>query len=154
MGGAAQALKHVNQLLGGDTSHFVVPVAQGGDGRGADLTVIAVIEADDGHILRNPDFHGKQRLHQQIGNLIVIADDRRGGRGLRIQKVAEQLGIAVVQQHGPVVGIIPAEAVVMDGEARVPQGADHAVVALGTLNVVAFEYPGNVFMSLFDQITG
>ena len=67
-------------------------------------------------------------------------------------KAVQQFAAGGAEQSGPVLAVVPEKAVVRDGGLPVPQGADQAVVALRTLNIVTLENAGDPAVTGVQQV--
>lgn len=87
-----------------------------------------------------------------MGNFIIVANNGGGIAHTVADKVAQQITPGILNQCRTVFRVVPKKAGVMDGNPGIQQGADHPVVTLRALDIVAFEDPRKTSVPLAEQI--
>ena len=144
--------ENIQQQLCGGASGPAAAVAKRGDGNRPHLAVKAVVKADNRYLLGNGAAQLQQTLDEQVGNFVVVADHGGGPAQTMSDKAVQQFAAGGAEQSGPVLAVVPEKAVVRDGGLPVPQGADQAVVALRTLNIVTLENAGDPAVTGVQQV--
>ena len=122
---------------------------EGSDSRAGHFTVRAVVKTDHGDISGNGHAGSVQIRDNHGGNLIVVADDgAAAGEKLRSARVF----ITAAQEAFLLVGAVPENVFVLNGEIKALQRIHIAGKTLPALQVVVFEDTGNLSVALSVQI--
>ena len=117
----------------------------------ADAGKGAVIEADEGDILRYGHVKAVELLHQQQGNIVVITDDSVHIIGNAVKKAPPRF---LGQKARLVFSGKPADAPVVYGQTRCLQRRDISLVTKMPLHVVAFENAADAPKTMGKQRIG
>ena len=149
LGLAGLAAQMAEKQLGSLTADVVLHVREGSDSRAGHFTVRAVVKTDHGDISGTGHAGSVQIRDNHGGNLIVVADDgAAAGEKLRSARVF----ITAAQEAFLLVGAVPENVFVLNGEIKALQRIHIAGKTLPALQVVVFEDTGNLSVALSVQI--
>ena len=132
--------------MGGDSPQLADLMSEGSDAHGTQVTIIAVIEADNCDLIGNFAAYAQEVADESVSDFIVIADHRGTVAEVKLTEVFQYISVSIVQQIAPFLCGVPVDTLIRERESCIPYGREKTQVALVPLDVIAFKDTSNFRM--------